>query len=164
MQELVIKVPAPFAGTDEVGFSTRYPEQGLHEPLRDVSFFVEGLPELVGRLWPRLESFPERSRRAGEGYMWTDPIQLSDELVVIGFRDRSAELAEPTDSARQYFINLIQPLVVPFLRDCVRIANLRLADDIPLRMIRDDDVLAECTLRLDQLIAENGTLSLALSA
>ena len=42
MEELVIKVPAPFAGTDEVGFSTRYPEQALHEPLRDVSFFVEG--------------------------------------------------------------------------------------------------------------------------
>ena len=164
MEELVIKVPAPFAGTDEVGFSTRYPEQALHEPLRDVTFFVEGVPELIGRLWPRLESFPDRSRRSGEGYLWTDPIQLSDELVVIGYRDRSAELVEPAEVAHRYFVNLIQPLVIPFLRDCVRIANLRLADDIPLRMVRDDDVLAECTLRTAQLIAENGTLSLALSA
>jgi hypothetical protein len=164
MEELVIKVPAPFAGTDEVGFSTRYPEQSLHEPLRDVTFFVEGMPELISRLWPRLETFPDRSRRAGEGYLWTDPIQLSDELVVIGYRDRSAEFVEPADAARRYFANLIQPLVIPFLRDCVRMANLRLADDIPLRMVRDDDVLAECNLRLDQLIAENGTMSLGLSA
>jgi hypothetical protein len=164
MEELVIKVPAPFAGTDEVGFSTRYPEQALHEPLRDVTFFVEGMPELIGRLWPRLETFPERSRRSGEGYLWTDPIMMSDELVVIGYRDRSMELVEPAEVIRQYFTNLIQPLVIPFLRDCVRIANLRLADDIPLRMVRDNDVLAECTLRLDQLLPENGTLSLALSA
>lgn len=164
MEELVIKVPAPFAGTDEVGFSTRYPEQALHEPLRDVTFFVEGMPELIRRLWPRLENFPERSRRSGEGYLWTDPIMLSDELVVIGYRDRSMELVEPAEVSRQYFTNLIQPLVIPFLRDCVRIANLRLADDIPLRMVRDDDVLAECTLHLDQLLPENGTMSLALSA
>lgn len=164
MQELVIKVPAPFAGTDEVGFSTRYPEQGLHEPLRDVTFFVEGLPELIGRLWPRLEDFPDSSRRAGEGYLWTDPIQLSDELVVIGFRDRSAEMPEPAQVAHRYFANLIQPLVIPFLRDCVRIGNLRLADDIPMSMLRDDDTLAECTLRVDQLVGRNGTLSLAISA
>lgn len=164
MEELVIKVPAPFAGTDEVGFSTRYPEQDLHAPLRDVTFFVEGVPDLVRRLWPRLESFPEQSRRTGEGYLWTDPIQLSDELVVIGFRDRSAEMVEPAEIAHRYFANLIQPLVIPFLRDCVRIANLRLADDIPLRMLRDDDVLAECTLRTAQLMAENRTLSLGLSA
>ena len=65
MQELVIKVPAPFAGTDEVGFSTRYPEQSINAPLRDVTFFIEGLPELVARLWPYLQDFPVRSRRAG---------------------------------------------------------------------------------------------------
>ena len=79
---------------------------------------------------------------------------------MIGYRDRSAELEEPTAVAHRYFVNLIQPLVIPFLRDCVRIANLRLADDIPLRMIRDDFVLAECSLRLDQVVDQNGTLSL----
>ncbi len=161
MEELVIKVPAPFAGTDEVGFSTRYPEQALNEPLRDVSFFVEGMPELVSRLWPRLESFPEGSRRSGEGYLWTDPIQLSDELVVIGYRDRSAELEEPAEVAHRYFVNLIQPLVIPFLRDCVRLADLRLAEDIELRMMRDDEVLADFELRLAQLLPVNGSLTLA---
>jgi hypothetical protein len=161
MEELVIKVPAPFAGTQDIGFSTRYPEQALNEPLRDVAFFVEGHPDLVSRLWPRLESFPAQSRHAAEGYLWTDPILLSDELLVIAYRDRSAEVIEPTESARRYFANLIQPLVIPFLRDCVRLANLRLADDIVLRMTRDEEVLAEFDLRLAQLLPENGTLTLA---
>jgi hypothetical protein len=161
MEELVIKVPAPFAGTQDVGFSTRYPEQVFNEPLRDVAFFVEGHPDLMARLWPRLESFPAKSRKAAEGYLWTDPIMLSDELLVIAYRDRSAEVAEPNASARQYFTNLIQPLVIPFLRDCVRLANLRLADDIVLRMTRDEEVLAEFDLRLAQLVPGNGTLTLA---
>jgi hypothetical protein len=161
MEELVIKVPAPFAGRQDIGFSTRYPEQALNEPLRDVAFFVEGHADLMSRLWSRLESFPAQSRRAAEGYLWTDPIMLSAELLVIAYRDRSAEVIEPTESARRYFTNLIQPLVIPFLRDCVRLANLRLADDIVLRMTRDEEVLAEFDLRLAQLVPENGTLTLA---
>lgn len=161
MQELVIKVPAPFAGTHDVGFSTRYPEQDLGQPLRDVTFFVEGHADLVARLWPRLEIFPENSRRSGEGYLWTDPIQLSDQLVVMAYRDRSAEMPEPAAVAHRYFINLVQPLVIPFLRDCVRIANLMLADDIPLHMMRDDEVLAELNLNLGQLLPGNGSLMLA---
>ena len=160
MEELVIKVPAPFAGTQDVGFSTRYPEQALNEPLRDVAFFIEGHPDLVAKLWPRLGVFPELSRRAGQGYLWTDPIMLSDELLVIAYRDRSAEMIEPSEVARRYFANLIQPLVIPFLRDCVDLANLRLADDIALTMTRDDEVLAEFQLRLAQLLPGNGTLTL----
>jgi hypothetical protein len=160
MEELVIKVPAPFAGTQDVGFSTRYPAQAFNQPLRDVAFFIEGHPDLVAKLWPRLEIFPERSRRAARGYLWTDPIMISDELLVIAYRDRSAELIEPSEVARRYFANLVQPLVIPFLRDCVELANLRLADDIDLSLTRDDEVLAEFQLRLAQLLPGNGTLTL----
>jgi hypothetical protein len=160
VQELVIKVPAPFAGTEEVGFSTRYPEQLFNQPLRDVTFFVEGLPELVARLWPYLECFPEKSRRAGAGYIWTDPVLLSDELLVLAYRDRSMELAGPGEIARQYFANLLQPLVIPFLRDCVRIADLRISDWIQLSVLRDDVMLAEFSLRREQLLPRNGSLSL----
>jgi hypothetical protein len=160
MEELVIKVPAPFYATDEIGFSARYPEQRIDEPLRDVTFFVEGSPELIARLSPRLEAFPMSSRQAGEGYLWTDPVMLSDELLVIAYRDRSQEISEPAESARRYFINMIQPLVLPFLRDCVKVANLRLADHIELRMMRSDEVLADFSLRLGQVLPRNGTLSL----
>jgi hypothetical protein len=160
VEELIIKVPAPFAGTHEVGFSSRYPEQRLHEPLRDVVFFVEGQPLLIDRLWPYLERFPERSRRAGEGYLWTDPVQLSDELLVMAYRDRSIELLDPRLVARRYFLNLIQPLVLPFLRDCVAVGDLRLADEIALAVEREERVLAEISLRRDQLLPRNGSLTL----
>lgn len=160
MEELVIKVPAPFYATDEIGFSTRYPEQRIDEPLRDVTFFVEGRPELLARLSPRLEAFPMSSREAGLGYLWTDPVMLSDELLVIAYRDRSQEIREPVESARRYFVNLIQPMVLPFLRDCVQIANLRLADHIELRMMRSDEVLADFSLERGQVLSSNGTLSL----
>jgi hypothetical protein len=160
MEELVIKVPAPFYATDEIGFSTRYPEQRFDEPLRDVTLFIEGNPELMARLSPRLEGFPLSSRRAGMGYTWTDPVMLSDELLVMGYRDRSQEIREPAESAHRYFVNLMQPVVIPFLRDCVEVANLRLAERIDLRMMRGDDVLADFTLELGQVLPSNGTLSL----
>ncbi|HEV3230990.1 MAG TPA: hypothetical protein VG245_01920 [Candidatus Dormibacteraeota bacterium] len=159
MQEIVIKVPAPFAGTDLLGFSARYPEQELNVALRDVTFFIEGQPDLVGRLWPHLARFPETSRRAGEGYLWTDPVLISDELAVMSFRDRSAEL-EPGDAAHRYFANMLQPLALPFLRDCVRVANLRLAEEFELTLTRADDVLARIRLGLAQVVPENGTVSL----
>lgn len=161
MEELVIKVPAPFAGTELVGFSTRYPEQMINEPLRDVTFFIEGIADLVGRLWPHLEKFPESSRRGGRGYLWTDPVQLSDELAVIAYRDRSAEMKGPAEVAHRYFANMLQPVVIPFLRDCVTVANLRLAEQIQLRMMRGEEVLASFDMELSQLVPANGTLTLA---
>ncbi|GAC1327972.1 MAG: hypothetical protein NVSMB17_02790 [Candidatus Dormibacteria bacterium] len=160
MEELVIKVPAPFYATDEIGFSTRYPEQRIDEPLRDVALFIEGNPDLIARLSPRLEGFPLSSRRAAQGYTWTDPVMLSDELLVMGYRDRSQEISEPAESAHRYFVNLMQPVVLPFLRDCVRVANLRLADRIELRMMRGEEILADFALHLDQVLPSNGTLSL----
>jgi hypothetical protein len=160
VEELVIKVPAPFAGTEAVGFSTRYPEQRLDEPLRDVTFFVEGVPDLVANLWPHLNRFPMHSRRARLGYLWTDPIQLSNELVVISYRDRSIEMEEPGEVNRRYFANLLQPVIIPFLRDCVEAADLRLNNWIALTMMRGDEVLAELALQLLDLVPSNGSITL----
>jgi hypothetical protein len=160
MQEIVMKVPAPFDGTDLLGFSARYPEQDLNVAMRDVTFFIEGRPDLVGRIWPWLERFPETSRRAGEGYLWTDPVLLSDELAVMAYRDRSAELEIPAEAARRYFTNLLQPLALPFLRDCVRVADLRLAEQIELSLSRADEVLARLRLARVEVIQENGSRSL----
>jgi hypothetical protein len=100
------------------------------------------------------------SRKARQGYLWTDPIQLSDELVVISFRDRSVEMEQPREISRRYFVNLLQPLVIPFLRDCVEAADLRLNDQIPLTMLRDDEILAELSLHLAQLLPSNGSVTL----
>jgi hypothetical protein len=160
VDEIVLKVPAPFAGTDLLGFSARYPEQELNVAMRDVTFFIEGRSDLVGRIWPHLERFPETSRRAGEGYLWTDPVLLSDELAVMAYRDRSAEMLDQAEMARRYFANLLQPLALPFLRDCVRVADLRLADEIELSVSRADELLATITLGLREVVPENGTRSL----
>jgi hypothetical protein len=141
MQELVIKVPAPFAGIEDLGFSARYPEQARSEPLRDVPFFVEGPPKPMHVLVERLSLFAAKdsiidAHGDDEAYSWTPPIQLSDEVCVIAFRDRSVRtdaVAEPADSTglvRAYVWNLVRPLAFTFLRDCVRIGGLRLAERI----------------------------------
>ena len=90
LQELVIKVPAPFVGRADVGFSARYPAQPAQAPLKDVPFFIEGPSGPMRRLQSRLELF--RQKRSlipdapGEAYSWTDLIPLNDELFILAFR------------------------------------------------------------------------------
>jgi hypothetical protein len=142
MQELVIKVPAPFSGIDDLGFSARYPAQDPSEPLRDVPFFVEGAPQPMEILVERLALFADKdhfisAEGADEAYSWTSPVRLSDEVCVMAFRDRSARPVTPLDGiddaaqvARSYVWNLVRPLAFTFLRDCVRIGGLRLSERI----------------------------------
>ncbi|HEY6379137.1 MAG TPA: hypothetical protein VI316_08145 [Candidatus Dormibacteraeota bacterium] len=140
MQELLFKVPAPFAGVEDVGFSARYPAQERDEPLRDITIFVEGPAQPMRSLYPRLLLFSEKDRLVDdisaddERYSWTQPIQLSDEVCVLSFRDRSSVTGsiEPATSLRAYVWNLVRPLAFTFLRDCVRLGELRLSDRILL--------------------------------
>src|SRR5260370_4081739 len=105
LQELVIKVPNPFLGQADVGFSTRYPAQPAQAPLRDVPFFIEGPSGPMRRLQSRLELF--RQKRSlipyapGEAYSWTDLIPLNDELFILAFRDESLTDA-PDDDESEY--------------------------------------------------------------
>ncbi len=169
IDHFVIKVPAPFAGMPDLGFSTRYPQQHWGEPLRDVPFFIEGPPGPMRRLHARLTLFTQKrhfqeENAEGEAYTWTDLVSLSDELFLLAFRDRSLyaweESAAAAQAARNYFLNLIQPTVFPFLRDCVRIGRLRLSDRIDLAIERDAKLLAEIALARQQITSENGTLVL----
>lgn len=165
LQELVIKVPAPFAGTAEIGFSTRYPAQPAQAPLKDVPFIIEGPPAPMRRLQSRLELF--RQKRAlipdapGEAYTWTDLIPLSDELFILAFRDESLSGAgdDPLTEQR-YLANLVRPLVFPFLKDCVRIGELALRDSILLALLDDTRVMAEIELQRSQIVPRNGSIVL----
>lgn len=140
MQELVIKVPAPFPGIEDLGFTARYPEQAKSEPLRDVPFFVEGPAKPMRLLVERLALFADKdsildAHGDNEAYSWTAPIQLTDEVCVIAFRDHSVRAdAAPADdtagTARAYVWNLVRPLAFTFLQDCVRIGHLRLSERI----------------------------------
>jgi hypothetical protein len=165
LQELVIKVPAPFMGRADVGFSTRYPAQPAQSPLKDVPFFIEGPSGPMRQLQSRLELF--RQKRSlipdapGEAYSWTDLIPLNDELFILAFRDESlTDVPDAVDSEHRYIVNLVRPLVFPFLKDCVRIGELALRDHIVLAVLDHTGVTAEIELRRAQIVPRNGSIVL----
>ena len=165
LQELVIKVPAPFMGRADVGFSTRYPAQPVQAPLKDVPFFIEGPSGPMRRLQSRLELFRQKRTlipdAPGEAYSWTDLIPLNDELFILAFRDESlTEGPDDADSEYRYIVNLVRPLVFPFLRDCVRIGELALRDNIVLAVLDHTGVTAELELRRAQIVPRNGSIVL----
>jgi len=155
MQELTIKVPAPFSGVSDLGFTARYAAQADQEASRDVPFLIEGPPRPMLKLVDHLRLL--RSARETP-YTWSDPVQLSDEVVVMSFRETGrdgATLTEGAKSSTTYFHNLIRPVVFPFLQDCAAIAGLRLADQIEIRVQVSTQVL-DLNLRLDQIVRPNG--------
>jgi hypothetical protein len=167
MDELLIKVPAPFSGVEDVGFSARYPAQRPGDPLRDVTIFVEGPASPMRRLVERLALFAEKdqmiaSAAEDDAYSWTAPIQLTDEVCVLSFRDRSL-VGDSTDYGRMergYVWNLVRPLAFTFLRDCVRIGGLRLADRIAVVLDPGRPPLVDLELDRASITPENGTVLL----
>ncbi len=168
MEELVIKVPAPFSGISDVGFSARYPAQAWNERLRDVPFFVEGPPLPMRRLVERLILLSAKDSVISptgddEAYSWTMPVQLTDEVCVLAFRDHSTREGAPADAlnGRQYIWNLVRPLAFTFLRDCVRLGGLRLEERIEVVLDMGHPPVVDLELRRSAITAENGTLLLA---
>ena len=176
MEELVIKVPAPFSGVEDLGFSARYPAQDVRERLRDVPLFVEGPPRPMARLVARLELLADKSRLVGDGedeaYTWTPPVQLTDEVCVLAFRDCSlgVDAAGSADSAgglglqlpagRQYLWNLVRPMAFTFLRDCVRIGGLRLAERIAVVLDAGRPPVIDLEVERRAIWPQNGTVLL----
>jgi len=174
MEEFVIKVPAPFVGVDDLGFSARYPAQERVAPLRDVPVIVEGPPQAMHILVQRLVLFADKDRIIGapaedEAYTWTLPVQLTDEVCVMAFKDRSqmtasgaallAEEAAPV--SRGYVWNLVRPLAFTFLRDCVRIGGLRLAERISIVLDTGHPPLVDLELQRASISPVNGSLLLS---
>lgn len=154
MQELTIKVPGPFSGVSDLGFTARYAAQSRQEPLRTIPLLIEGPARPMLRLVDHLRML--RSARQAP-YTWSDPVPLSDEICVLSFRENSAEGAElgEESNAGGYFSNLIRPVVFPFLQDCAAVAGLRLAEQIEFRVQVSSQVL-DLTYRLDQIVRHNG--------
>ncbi|HVB53828.1 MAG TPA: hypothetical protein VNF24_06505 [Candidatus Acidoferrales bacterium] len=162
-----IKVPNPFWGVETVGFSVRCPSQPESAGLPDIPFFVEGDAQTMASLDHPLRLFPQRARYVdcdglGEAYSWTDPIKLTDEVIVLAFRDRSLEQAAP-DPRRALLNRLSNQLVLlafPFLRDCVRVAGLRLSSLISVTIGSDSFPEIDLSLPLAKIVEGNGSLSL----
>lgn len=163
-----IKVPNPFWGVETVGFSVRYPSQPEAEGLPDIPFFVEGDAQSLASLDHPLRLFPQRDRYVdcdglGEAYSWTDPIKLTDEVTVMAFRDRSLDQVAP-DPSRVLLNRLSNQLVLlafPFLRDCVRVAGLRLSPQISVKIGSESLPEIDLSLPLTDIVSENGFRSLS---
>lgn len=113
----------------------------------------------MSRLLSRLRLLSELE----DAHSWSGPIALSDEVAVIAFRDRSLEGRTLADGARaslDYVLNLVRPVVFPFLQDCAHVAHLRLAELIELRIQAPARQIAELELRLEQIVQPNGDLPL----
>jgi hypothetical protein len=153
---MTIKVPGPFAGISDLGFTAQYRAQPLNEPLRDVPLFIEGPRPPMRRLAEVLHLLRQAQ---GSAYAWTDPIMLSDEVVVLAFHDRSLggrALSDGEPAVADYVLNLVRPVVFPFLHDCAVIAHLRLSDVIEMRVTSEGSTIAEMTLPLADIVQANG--------
>jgi hypothetical protein len=156
LADITIKVPGPFAGVSDLGFSARYPRQPFIEPMRDVPLWIEGPAGPMRRLATRLQMLASQVQ-APHG--WTDPVMLTDEVAVMAFQDRSG--AGPTTvagpvGALDYVLNLVRPVVFPFLHDCAVVAHLQLTERIDLVVHQADRAVADLTLRWDQVVHANG--------
>ena len=149
MEELTIKVPAPFSGVSDLGFTARYPSQERYSASPDVPFLFEGSPQPLKRLLERLRMLRQGSDRP---YAWTDPVMLSDQVVVMAFRDRSLENQQ---GFSDFVENSVRPAVFPFLRDCVTLAGLRLEELISIH-IEAQRKAADFEIRLEEIVQPNG--------
>jgi hypothetical protein len=156
LREISIKVPGPFAGISDLGFTTQYRPQDINQPLRDVPLVIEGPRPPMRKLVELLQLLSEAPQSA---HRWTDPIMVSDEVVLLAFRDRSlagGTLSDGAPAMADYVLNLVSPVVFPFLRDCALIAHLRLADVIEMRVSSEHETVAAMVLPLGEIVPSNG--------
>lgn len=154
--EMTIKVPAPFAGLSDLGFTAQYRAQNFNEPQRDVPLLFEGPEPPMRRL---AEVLHELSDVESMAYAWTDPVMLSDEVVIFAFRDRSVGDGKVlSDGARiaDHVLNLVRPVVFTFLHDCAVVAHLRLSDVIEMQVSAERTPVAEFSLPLHRIVQPNG--------
>jgi hypothetical protein len=153
--EMSIKVPSPFAGVSDLGFTAQYRAQQFNEPQRDVPLLFEGPPPPIQRLAAILQVL---SGSQPASYTWTGPVMLADGVVILGFRDRSVSDTAISDGARlaDYVLNLVRPVVFTFLHDCAAVAHLRLSDVIEMQVSAERRSIAEFSLPLDDIVRPNG--------
>src|SRR5947208_9692234 len=156
LREISSKVPAPFAGVSDLGFTAQYRAQDFQQPMRDVPLVIEGPRPPMRRLAELLQLLREAE---GAAYSWTDPIMVSDEVVLLAFRDRSLSgraLSDGAPALSEYVLNMVRPVVFPFLHDCAVIAHLRLSEVIEMRVTSDHETVAAMALPLGEIVQSNG--------
>src|SRR5207247_8959752 len=85
LREISIKVPAPFAGVSDLGFTAQYRAQDFQQPMRDVPLVIEGPRPPMRRLAELVQLLREAG---GAGYPGTGPSLVPAAVVRPPFRDR----------------------------------------------------------------------------
>src|SRR5689334_25280589 len=80
--EMSIKVPAPFAGVSDLGFTAQYRAQHFNAPQHDVPLLFEGPPNPTERLAGILHLLSDSQ---SSSYRWSDPVLLGDGVVVLAY-------------------------------------------------------------------------------
>ena len=153
--EVTIKVPAPFAGISDLGFTAQYRAQSFNEPQRDVPLLIEGPTPPVERL---AEVLRVLTTEQSNPYSWSDPVVLGDGVAVLAYRDRTVAGGTLSDGAglADHMVNLLRPVVFTFLHDCAAIAHLRLSDVIEMRVSAERTPVADFALPLADIVRPNG--------
>jgi hypothetical protein len=153
LNETTIKVPAPFAGVEDLGFTAQYRAQDFNEPIRDVPLLFEG-PEPPIRRLTELLRLMSGDR---DSHSWSAPVLLGDGVVVLAFRDRSLA-SERSDGLKigDHLANLVRPVVFTFLEDCATVAHLRLSELIEMRVSAPRAAFAEFTMPVRDIVQPNG--------
>jgi hypothetical protein len=155
--EISIKVPGPFAGVSDLGFTTQYRAHEIGQSLRDVPLVIEGPRPPMRRLVELLQALTGSNEST---YAWSDPILVSDEVALLAFRDRSLSGdglgGDRATSMSDYVRNLVRPVVFPFLHDCASIAHLRLSEVIEMRLTAERETVAAMALPVDEIVECNG--------
>jgi len=153
LHETTIKVPAPFAGIEDLGFTAQYRAQGFNEPIRDIPLLFEGPEPPIRRLTELLRLLSGER----ESHAWTQPVMLADGVVVLAFRDLSLASAR-SDWLKigDHLANLVRPVVFTFLEECATVAHLRLSEQIEMRVSAEQAAFAEITMPVRDIVQPNG--------
>src|SRR2546430_14595158 len=153
--EIPFKAPAPFAASSGLGFAPRSHPHHSNEPQRDVPLLFQGPEPPMRRL---AEVLRQLSETHSTTYALTNPVMLSDDVVILAFRDRSVDGQTLSDGARiaDYVLNLVRPVVFTFLHDCAAVAHLRLSEKIAMRVSAERRSVAEFALPLQDIVRPNG--------
>lgn len=154
--EMNIKVSAPFVGIADLGFTAQYREQENYSQLRDVPLLIEGPSKPLALLGGFLHSLREMHMDA---YMWSDAVMLSDEVMVMAFKDRTQGEKDREEGERNwsgYVFNLVKPVVFTFLHDCAVAAELKLAEVIEMQVSTSEVRKWNLVMARSEIVAVNG--------
>lgn len=157
--EVIVKVPAPFKNISSLGFTASYHKKETFE-IEDIPFVFEGESEKIASLKERLELMASVNER---DYFWSYPIPLNNQICLFSLRYKKQEQQKIITSEldrHEYLKNLIYPMFLLFLEDCINIAQIPLSDEIQYTLYTQNAKPLTMHLQRQKIISQNGNIPL----